>query len=129
MVNRFSMQLASRPRRILIGVVSRLAQPEVLKKVKIINKKVELQRYRALFEIKPRVSQLDGGVTHPLQDLPRPSSPVLETSSQKKHVLVELRYRMEKEVDVWIAQLRQCKQLEESSIKLLCEKVWKLCCM
>ncbi len=63
----------------------------------------------------------------------RPSSPVLtipvlEQALQKKLVLLNsLVYRMEKEVDVWIAQLRQCKQLEESSIKLLCEKVWKLC--
>lgn len=30
---------------------------------------------------------------------------------------------MEKEVDGWIEQLKQCKQLEENSIKILCEKV------
>ena len=28
-----------------------------------------------------------------------------------------------KELDVWIAKLEECKQLEESQVKVLCDKV------
>ena len=30
---------------------------------------------------------------------------------------------MEQEIDVWIAQLSQCKQLSEADVKKLCDKV------
>jgi hypothetical protein len=33
------------------------------------------------------------------------------------------RRRMEHEVDAWIAQLSQCKQLSETDVKTLCERV------
>ena len=32
-----------------------------------------------------------------------------------------------KELDKWIEQLEQCKQLEESQVKILCEKVPCVC--
>jgi serine/threonine-protein phosphatase 2A catalytic subunit len=31
---------------------------------------------------------------------------------------------MEHEIDVWIEQLSQCKQLSEADVKKLCDKVW-----
>lgn len=30
---------------------------------------------------------------------------------------------MAKELDQWVAKLEECKQLEESQVKILCEKV------
>ena len=33
------------------------------------------------------------------------------------------RRRMEHEVDAWIAQLSQCKQLSEADVKTLCDRV------
>jgi len=31
---------------------------------------------------------------------------------------------MEHEIDGWIEQLSQCKQLSEADVKKLCDKVW-----
>ena len=35
----------------------------------------------------------------------------------------EIRTKMEKDLDSWIQQLKQCKQLEETCVKNLCDKV------
>ena len=52
---------------------------------------------------------------------PQPSSsPSLFTARENN---------MEHEVDGWIAQLSQCKQLSEADVKRLCDKVCKLCLM
>ena len=34
-----------------------------------------------------------------------------------------------KELDQWIAGLKECKQLEENQVKVLCEKVTTLVCV
>ena len=76
---------------------------------------------------------IDGRVTKS-HSTPFPRS-VSPTSHYYKHIHLPLshlnnnyhRLIMEKEVDAWIEQLAQCKQLSEDNVKKLCDKVLVSC--